>query len=173
MSIEVVKVSPKEVALLQDISQHTFRDTYGHANTDQNMADYLKMYFNVERLTAELKHEEIYFYFAKKMGTILGYLKLNTRKSQTEIKDEAGLEIERIYVLPEAKGSGIGRRLCDEAVALAKQLQKKYVWLGVWEKNPKAIAFYEKYGFREFDRHTFVLGDEDQNDIMMKITIDA
>ncbi len=171
-TLQLTKVTRDEAEVLRQIAIATFVDTYGHANTPQNMEEYLRDNFNIERLRKELQKKDIHYYFARQGKDILGYLKLNCGQSQTEIKARSGLEIERIYVLSENKGKGIGRRFCDEALRLASVLGKSYVWLGVWEKNPKAIVFYEKYGFRAFDEHVFILGDEEQVDIMMKVDID-
>ena len=102
---------------------------------------------------------------------MLGYLKLNMGESQTELKDNDALEIERIYVLKDFHGKKVGQLLFDKAITIAKELQLAYVWLGVWEENKKALQFYTKNGFVEFDQHVFVLGDEAQTDIMMKLAL--
>jgi len=62
----------------------------------------------------------------------------------------------------------VGQRLYEEAMWLAKELGMRYVWLGVWEENPRAIRFYAKNGFVAFDKHIFRLGDDEQTDILMK-----
>jgi ribosomal protein S18 acetylase RimI-like enzyme len=102
---------------------------------------------------------------------VIGYLKLNMGISQTELKDNDALEIERIYVLKAFQGKKVGQLLFDKAITIAKELQVAYVWLGVWEENKRAIQFYTKNGFVEFDQHVFVLGDEPQTDIMMKLQL--
>jgi ribosomal protein S18 acetylase RimI-like enzyme len=102
---------------------------------------------------------------------VIGYLKLNMGASQTEVKDNNALEIERIYVLKEFQGKKVGQMLFDKAIKIAKEHHIAYVWLGVWEENKRAIQFYTKNGFVEFDQHVFVLGDEAQTDIMMKLQL--
>lgn len=91
--------------------------------------------------------------------------------SQTEIKDSDALEIERIYVLKDFHGKKVGQLLFDKAIAIAKAQQVAYIWLGVWIENKRALQFYTKNGFVEFDQHVFVLGDETQTDIMMKLEL--
>ena len=98
-------------------------------------------------------------------------LKRNFGHSQTELNDNEALEIERIYVLKDFQGKKIGQKLYEKAVEVAKQNKVKYIWLGVWEKNQKAIDFYEKNGFVPFDKHIFVLGDDEQTDIMMEMEL--
>ncbi|MBP7822091.1 MAG: GNAT family N-acetyltransferase, partial [Saprospiraceae bacterium] len=102
---------------------------------------------------------------------VIGYLKLNFGSSQTELQDEKALEIERIYVSKEYHGKSVGQLLYDMAIQIAKQKNADYVWLGVWEENPRAINFYKKNGFVAFDKHIFKLGDDEQTDIMMKLKL--
>lgn len=87
------------------------------------------------------------------------------------MKDDKALEIERIYVLSEYHGKRIGQLLYEKAMQIAKQSNADYIWLGVWEENPRAISFYKKNGFVEFDKHIFKLGDDEQTDIMMKLQL--
>ena len=98
-------------------------------------------------------------------------MKLNTGQAQTELSDQAGLEIERIYVLKEFHGKKIGQILYDKALQTAIETAAEYIWLGVWEQNARAISFYKKNRFREFGKHIFRLGSDDQTDIMMKLDL--
>ena len=93
--------------------------------------------------------------------------------SQTEIKKDDSVEIERIYVLKKFQGRKIGQLLFEKSLEAADSRKADYLWLGVWEENQKAIEFYKKNGFIEFDRHIFRLGDDDQTDIMMKLVLKA
>ena len=98
-------------------------------------------------------------------------LKINVGSAQTELKDDKALEIERIYVISKFQGKKIGQLLYDYALDLAMQGKYDYIWLGVWEENQKAIKFYTKNGFVEFDKHVFRLGNDEQTDIMMKLSL--
>lgn len=98
-------------------------------------------------------------------------MKLNFGAAQNELKNKQCLEIERIYVLKEYHGKKIGQLLYDKAIQIAKEKNVNYVWLGVWEKNLRAINFYKKNGFVGFDKHIFKLGDDEQTDIMMKLEL--
>jgi ribosomal protein S18 acetylase RimI-like enzyme len=98
-------------------------------------------------------------------------LKLNIGQSQTEIKNDNALEIERIYVLNEFQGQSIGQQLFEKALERAYVQKVDFIWLGVWEENKRAIQFYTKNGFVAFDKHIFKLGDEEQTDIMMKLKL--
>ena len=157
--------------MLLEISQKTFVDTFASVNTPENMAKYLAEALSKEKLQAELNDSNSEFYFASADGKIIGYLKVNSGSAQTDIKTDTALEIERIYVLKEYHGKNIGQLLYEKAISLAKEKGVSFVWLGVWEENPRAIAFYKKNGFIEFDKHVFKLGDDEQTDIMMKLVL--
>jgi len=171
ITIEMIKIRVNEVDQLQKISKKTFSETFSDKNTEENMAKYLEEVFSIENLTMELidKHSE--FYFATNDHKLIGYIKLNFGQSQTELQDEKGLEIERIYVLKEFHGKQVGQILYEQALKIAKHNKSDFLWLGVWEENPRAIHFYKKNGFVEFNKHIFRLGNDEQTDIMMKLTL--
>jgi len=135
------------------------------------MQHFLDTHFDTEKLTEEINNPHSAFYFAMIDGKAIGYLKINFGPAQTELQDDKGIEIERIYVLKEFQGLKVGKLLFEKAVQLAKDRNAAYVWLGVWEKNLKAIAFYERQGFVQFDKHGFQFGDEEQTDLMMKFVL--
>lgn len=170
-NIEIVKVTLNGIDQLQKIGRQTFFETFSAGNTEEDMTKYLEESFSVEKLTAEFNDKYSEFYFAKLDGNVIGYLKLNFGKSQTELKDDKALEIERIYVLKEFHGKKVGQILYEKAILIAGQTNADYVWLGVWEENPRAINFYKKNGFVEFDKHTFKLGNDEQTDIMMRLQL--
>ncbi|WP_332022078.1 GNAT family N-acetyltransferase [Kaistella sp.] len=169
--VQVSKIKKEEILQLQEIGRQTFYETFSESNTEENMKNYLENGFSLDKITAELNDENAEFYFAKIGKKIIGYLKLNFGQSQTELKDDKALEIERIYVLKEFHGKKVGQILYDKALEIAKQKNADYVWLGVWEENPRAINFYKKNGFVEFDKHIFKLGEDEQTDIMMKLKL--
>ncbi|MFD2200978.1 GNAT family N-acetyltransferase [Shivajiella indica] len=170
-SIEIKKVSLTELEELQKISIATFMEAFADSNSEQNMKMYLEESFPLSKLRTELKNPFSEFYFAVLNDEIIGYLKVNFSEAQSELKEENSLEIERIYVLKDFHGRKVGQILFEKAIQLAKEKQVEFVWLGVWEKNPRAIGFYKKNSFVEFDKHLFKLGDEEQTDIMMKLKL--
>lgn len=167
-SVVIRKVELNDIQALQQIGRQTFTETFSASNSQENMRKYLEEGFAVEKLSQEISNTSSQFYFALLNDQVIGYLKLNSGSSQTELKDDKALEIERIYVLSAYHGSKVGQLLYDKAMQVANELQSDYVWLGVWEENPRAIRFYQKNGFVEFDRHIFRLGNDEQTDIMMK-----
>ena len=169
--IKIRRLSIADIDALQKISRQTFFETFSDMNTEENMNHYLREGFSTEKLTAELHNIASQFYFAELDGSAVGYLKINEGAAQTELMDDKGLELERIYVLAAFQGKKIGQLLYDYAVDIALQGKCDYIWLGVWEENQKAIKFYKKNGFVEFDKHLFILGDDEQTDIMMKLSL--
>lgn len=165
------KAIPNDHYLLQQIGRQTFFESFAADNSKENMQKYLEESFATEKMQAELADPNTEFYLAQKGNQIIGYLKLNFGAAQTELQDNKALEIERIYVLKDFHGKNVGQSLYDQAVMVAKQTGSPYIWLGVWEQNPRAIRFYEKNGFVAFGTHIFHLGDDEQIDIMMKLVL--
>jgi ribosomal protein S18 acetylase RimI-like enzyme len=169
--LTIKNVIPADLDLLQQISKQTFTETFARNNSTDSINKYLSTALSAEKLNTELNEKDSTFYFAMLQDQIIGYLKLNFGNAQTDVKESNGVEIERIYVLAEYHGLKVGQFLYEKAMEAAAQKGADYVWLGVWEKNPRAIRFYEKNGFTQFNQHSFYLGDEEQTDIMKKKTL--
>lgn len=157
--------------VVQSIGRETFYEAFASQNPEGVMQEYLSTSFSDEKIKTELANKESQFFIAWDNDLPVGYLKISTGNAQTELLGPDALEIERIYVKASHQGKKIGQLLFDKALEVARKKQKKTVWLGVWEENPKAIRFYEKNGFVAFDKHIFNLGDEAQTDIMMRKTL--
>ncbi len=157
--------------LLQRIGRQTFQETFADVNTEEDMKQYLEESFSPEKLTSELTNSNAEFYLATFGQDVVGYLKVNFGEAQTELKDGNAVEIERIYVSKAFHGKKVGQLLYDKALNIAHERKADYVWLGVWEKNLRAIAFYQKNGFVEFGQHLFRLGDDEQTDLMMRLQL--
>ena len=165
------KISLADLESLIIISKKTFSETFAADNSEENLTEYLEKAFNEAQLTSELQDKNSEFYFVEDHDEVLAYLKVNTSQSQTEKVLEEALEIERIYVDREFQGRKIGQLLLSKAIQIAEKKHLKQIWLGVWEHNPKAIQFYERNGFQKFDKHIFKLGDDEQTDILMRLTL--
>lgn len=171
-SIIINKASAEDVETVQNLGIQTFSETFAENNTEEAMKKYLEESFNTEKIKSELNNPDSHFYIAWEEDNPVGYLKVNTGNAQTELQDDASLEIERIYVKKSHHGKKVGQLLYDQALETAQQLKKSYLWLGVWEENLRALHFYRKNGFVEFDKHIFRLGEEEQTDLMMKKVLD-
>ena len=169
--IHITEITLDDIDQLQKIGRQTFYETFSEYNSEENMLTYLDEKFSKEKLTEELTNKNSKFYFAILGNNTIGYLKINFGESQTELQDEKSVEIERIYVSKEFHGKKVGQLLYEKAIQIAKNKNTDYVWLGVWEENHRALSFYKKNGFVEFDKHIFRLGNDEQTDIMMKLKL--
>ena len=156
---------------VRTIAVETFIHTYAKQNDPSNFQAYLDKAFNETQLQKELEDPETGYYLAYHEGELVAYVKLNEGKRQTEDRYPNALEIERIYVLDRYKGNGLGRKLLDFSISIARSKGKDMLWLGVWERNPKAIEFYEHCGMEKFGEHVFQLGTEAQKDYLMRMKV--
>jgi ribosomal protein S18 acetylase RimI-like enzyme len=171
MTINLKKCTLEDLRLLQEISYETFNDTFKHQNSLVNMNAYLERAFNLKQLEKELFNISSQFLFVYFNNEVAGYLKVNTNDAQTEEMGDESLEIERIYIKNKFQKHGLGKYLLNKAMEIAIERNKKKIWLGVWEKNENAIAFYKKMGFVHTGSHSFYMGDEEQIDFIMTNTI--
>ncbi len=128
--------------------------------------------FSIETLQKELCILGTSFYFVFMGNSLAGYFKINEGEAQSDINDHNSLELERIYVLAEFQGKGIGRKILGEVKQMAKFKKKKYVWLGVWQLNPEAVKFYKTNDFIIFGEHPYYIGNDRQMDWLMRFDID-
>ncbi|MFC7365037.1 MULTISPECIES: GNAT family N-acetyltransferase [Bhargavaea] len=172
MVVEIRRCTYEDLEPLRNISIDTFRETFGAQNSPESLNAYLERAFDPERLKGEIDHPESRFFFIEKDGKTAGYLKVNTGKAQSEEMGDKSLEVERIYISGRFQNQGLGKMLFGHALDLAREEGKTKVWLGVWEENEKAIAFYEKLGFIRAGEHTFFMGDDEQTDFIMEMKFD-
>jgi ribosomal protein S18 acetylase RimI-like enzyme len=167
-TITVRRCGPEHARRLAEIAERTFKETYVDQVPADDMDAYLRSEFSLGQVRRDLHRDGTIYFLAELHRRPVGYLKVNLPGVQTDLDETDAVEIESIYVRADHQGTGIGRRLMEEAIAVAN-LQA--VWLGVWEKNPNAIAFYERWGFRRFGTHSFRLGRTRHNDVLMKLDL--
>ncbi|MBJ8078730.1 GNAT family N-acetyltransferase [Bacillus cereus group sp. N12] len=171
MTINIKKGTLEDLYTLQEISYETFNETFKDQNSSQNMSAYLEKAFNLKQLEKELSNVASQFFFVYFNNEVAGYLKVNTNDAQSEEMGDESLEIERIYIKGEFQKHGLGKYLLNKSIEIAMEHNKKKIWLGVWEKNENAIAFYKKMGFVQTGVHSFYMGDEEQMDFIMIKTL--
>ena len=172
MTINIKKCNIKDLPKLLEISYETFNETFKNQNSPENIKAYLERTFNLKQLEKELSNISSQFFFVYLNNEVAGYLKININDAQSEEMSDESLEIERIYIKRKFQKHGLGMYLLNKAIEIAMEFNKKKIWLGVWEKNENAIAFYEKMGFVQTGSHSFYMGNEEQVDfIMTKILI--
>ncbi len=168
MNIHIRACTLDELGCLRQLSITTYRETFDVSNSEENMKAYLDDAFNLKKLQDELLNEHSSFYFLLVNDKVAGYMKLNVLSAQTDITDLDSIELERIYILAAYQGYGYGRMLLDKALSIGREYDKAYIWLGVWENNHKARSFYDKYHFYKIGQHTFVMGDDEQLDYVLR-----
>lgn len=172
LEISLKKATLADLKKLQKIGIQTFSDSFSGQNTAEDMQSYLDETFSSENLTLELNDSNSDIYFAEFQENVIGYIKINFGKSQTHLKDESAIQIERLYISKDHQRKNVGQFLLNKALEIAQNTGKDYVWLGVWTENKRAIKFYERNNFVEFGSYIFTLGTDKQSDIMMKYTFE-
>jgi ribosomal protein S18 acetylase RimI-like enzyme len=157
-----------DAELIADISRQTFYDTFVSHNTKENMDKFMTSQFSKERLMSELDDVENIFFLAYVDDQLAGYAKLRDSRNPEPLQNVPAMEIMRIYSTTAMIGKGIGKLLMETSIAEAIKRKKEILWLGVWEKNQRAIDFYNKWGFEKFGEHNFILGNDIQTDWLMK-----
>lgn len=171
MTINIKRCTFEDSRKLQEVSCETFNETFKHQNSPENMNAYLERAFNLKQLEKELSNISSQFFFVYFNNEVAGYLKVNTNDAQSEEMGDESLEIERIYIKNKFQKHGLGKYLLNKAMEIAMERNKRKIWLGVWEKNESAIAFYKKMGFVQTGAHSFYMGDEEQTDFIMNKTL--
>lgn len=162
---------PSDATLLSELGTKTFYDSFAADNTPENMTTYLNGAFNCEKQAQELADGTSRFLIAENNGTAVGYARLLFKPAPDVVVGRKPMEIARFYVQKEWINKGIGTRLMQSSLKAAKQADCDVVWLGVWEHNLRAIAFYRTWGFVKVGGQVFQLGNDAQQDWIMVLCI--
>jgi len=157
-----------DVNLLTELGARTFEETFAADNTPEDMARYLASAFNVAQQTAELTDHDSMFLIAEVNGIAAGYAKLHSGQPADGIDGTKPIELVRLYVDRKWLGRGVGEALMRRCLDEADRSGFKTIWLGVWERNLRAQAFYRKWNFQAVGKHVFQLGEDAQTDILME-----
>jgi ribosomal protein S18 acetylase RimI-like enzyme len=167
-ALNVRRASAEDAELLAELGARTFDETFAEDNSPEDMAAYLAASFSVERLTAELTEPASAFFIAEVDGGAAGYAKIHAGEAPAGVEGRRAVELVRLYVAQEWLGRGVGHALMRRCIEEAREMGSRTVWLGVWERNGRAQAFYRKWGFHEVGEHIFRLGSDAQRDIVMQ-----
>jgi diamine N-acetyltransferase len=168
LPVSIRYATAADVALVADISRRTFYDTFAVYNTPEDMDLFMKEQFADHQVAAELADPSNTFLLAFTGDELAGYACLRESANPEVLGDIPAVEIGRLYASQQTIGKGIGSTLMQQCIDIARQKQKTAIWLGVWEKNERAIAFYTRWGFERIGDHEFVLGTDVQTDWLMK-----
>jgi len=170
MSINIKPVKSSDIEQLCKISKTTFIESHGHCASADDVQDYINRSFNLQRLTAELQSAETYFYFIRKDGQLAGYSKIIINSPYANLDLKSMAKFERLYLLEEFHGLGMGKQLFSHNLQLARSHSQQALWLFVWVENHQAIRFYQKNGFQIIDEQDFKISEKhsNPNHIMLK-----
>ena len=152
---------------LARMGEETFRDTFAADNTPADMEAYVAAAFGEAQQAAELADPHTRVLIAEIGGEAVGYVRLITGPAPARVAAQRPMEISRFYARTTWIGRGVGAALMTRALHEAQANGCDAAWLGVWERNLRAIAFYERWGFRAVGEQVFVLGSDPQRDLVM------
>ncbi|MFC0775644.1 GNAT family N-acetyltransferase [Terrimonas alba] len=158
----------EDAELIADMSRQTFYDTFASQNSVEDMSKFLNEQFTREALIKEVSTKDNIFLLAYDQEEPVGYARLRENNNPPSLGSTNAIELARIYATSNSIGKGVGKALMEKCIGLAEKGKKDVIWLGVWEKNQRAIDFYTKWGFEKFADHDFVLGNDVQKDWLMK-----
>lgn len=167
--IEIRQATKEDAEMLKNLCYQTFWDAFHEhpKNSPEDMADYMATAFSLEQIKTELADTQNIFLIAEIENEAAGYAKLIVESREEPIKATKPLELARLYSHQKFLGKGVGAKLMEKSFAIAERLNCNAMWLGVWEFNPRAQKFYEKYDFRVIGQHIFQLGNDAQTDLIM------
>ncbi|HVX38887.1 MAG TPA: GNAT family N-acetyltransferase [Gemmatimonadaceae bacterium] len=168
--ITISRAAESDVAALAEFGRRTFDETFGPHNTPSDMEAFLSKTFGIPQQTAEVRDPDRAMIVAKDgAGTLVGYALVHRGSTEHCVTAARPAEVRRIYVDSSLHGRNVGAQLMGACIEQSRAWGCDAIWLGVWERNPRAIAFYEKQGFRTVGSHDFWVGSDRQRDhIMLK-----
>jgi len=166
--VTIRRADTTHAELLAELGRRTFEETFSADNTRENMDAYVASAFSVAQQTDELAHADSTFLIAEVDGVAAGYAKLHAGELAEGVEGAKPIELVRLYVSREWLGRGVGEALMRACLDHARNAGYETIWLGVWERNARAQAFYRKWEFRAVGEHIFPLGSDPQRDIIME-----
>ena len=172
MAIRVRPAALADAAALSRLGAVTFRETFEADNTPEDMARYLADAFSPDLQAAEISDPAGTVLLAEQAdgsndAMLVGYAHLVPGVTPAAVRGRQPLELKRLYVARAWHGQGVAQALMDAAIEAARTREAETLWLGVWERNPRAVRFYEKYGFARVGEHTFMVGADAQTDWLL------
>jgi ribosomal protein S18 acetylase RimI-like enzyme len=154
---------------LAALAERTFRDTFADDNSTDDMDAYVRDAFSLDRIRAELADDVNTFLLAFIDGEAQpdGYAKLRNGTADPGVTGPEPVELQRLYVSRRTMGQGVGAALMRASLDAARSAGRRTLWLGVWERNARAISFYERWQFEAVGKHVFRLGSDPQTDLIM------
>lgn len=172
-TVTIRRAVPADAAALAQLAARTFADTFGAYNDPQDMRTHLSAAFGVRQQAAELADPHAVTLLAERDDVAVGFAQVRRNPPPSGIIAEQSIELQRFYVDRNAHGTGLAQRLMQAAREAARGLGGARLWLGVWERNARAIAFYAKEGFVDVGSKHFDVGSDRQTDRVLVAELGA
>jgi ribosomal protein S18 acetylase RimI-like enzyme len=169
--IKICKADSNCAGTIVELARKTFVETYGESGNEEDVQNYIDEKFAFSKVEQELNHEEIKFFIARADERTVGFTKIRSDRKGKNLNDKKCLEIERIYVLKEYQGFHVGKELMNTIKQIAREEGFETIWLQVWQKNTKAVQFYQKAGFVAYETTTFHYGSSFHHDYIMRLDL--
>lgn len=173
MSAIIRQAKQIDATSLARLAESTFRQTFSHENLAANIEMHCLQNFSSEIQEQEILNSNIVTFVAEIESTLVGFAQLRLKSAVDCIKASKPSELYRLYVSNEQQGTGLAHQIIKDILRAASNANNDCVWLGVWEHNPRAIAFYQKYGFSMAGEHIFKLGRDPQRDLIMVAEVEG
>ena len=161
------RAQPTDARPLSIVAEATFRQTFGAHNSREDMDSFCASAYEEAIQAGEIGNPGMVTLLAQAGDALVGFAQLRWGTTPACVAAIDAGEIQRLYVVRDFHGKGIAQMLMDACLRSVVSRGSDVVWLGVWERNPKAIAFYRKCGFVEVGEHVFRVGSDPQRDIVM------
>ena len=171
--VMIRQANSSDAASLAAIAERTFREAFAADNSEEDINLHCAQKFGAEIQSAEISDPQVTTLLAEVAGELVGFAQLRLAHAAASVKGDRPAELHRIYVSSEWHGRGVANELMRAVYAAAAQAGSDCIWLGVWERNLKALAFYRKCGFRIVGDHPFVLGRDRQRDLVLAAEVDS
>lgn len=169
--INVKRAGESDALALYELARRTFIDTFAEHNSEADMDLYLASTFSPSKQLREIQDPQRRIAIAWIDNAAAGFFHLLDVAPDLAVKGARPIELLRLYVDSPWHGKGVGAVLMDKSLELAREEGFQTMWLGVWEQNFRAQAFYRKYGFTVVGEHIFKLGNDEQTDLIMERAI--
>jgi ribosomal protein S18 acetylase RimI-like enzyme len=169
--IEIREAKPEDIPRLLEVSIETQMDTFADQNTPEIMEEHIRRSYNPEQFEKEFFDPDTIFYIAWEGDQMAGFLRMRVTDEAEKYLGKSAVELHRIYVRKGFQGKKVGYALMQQAIRYGRKHHFEWLWLGVWEKNIKAQDFYFKCGFTRFAEHVFWMGEDPQNDWLLKLKL--
>jgi ribosomal protein S18 acetylase RimI-like enzyme len=166
-SITIRRAAVSDAAALAELAARTFSETFAADNSPEDLAAHLQSSYGVAQQTVELEDRDVVTLLAYQDEDLAGFVQVRRKAAPSCVSGDRPVELFRFYLSRSAQGTGLAAPLMRAARAAAEELEGRHLWLGVWEHNPRAIAFYLKSGFVKVGSHVFVVGSDRQTDFVL------